>query len=110
MVRAYTSTQGQATGPVTAYEEAHVIRQLAPEKDERYRDLAAKMSQGTLTTNERSELRALVQESEQLALENARALLRHRDPDAYAAARAEEQRLAGRKSGRSQRHRQSQAE
>ncbi len=105
MVRAYTPTRDGATGQVTPFEEAHVIRHMAPERDQRYRDLVERMREGTLTPKERLELRTLVQESEQLAVENARAMLRHRDPDAYTAALAEEQRIAGQATSRSRRRR-----
>ncbi|MBI3970378.1 MAG: hypothetical protein HY332_03735 [Chloroflexi bacterium] len=63
---------------------------LEGQKDRRYHELAEKLDQGILSPKERNELRALAEEAAQLTLENARALLRHRDPAAYAAALAEE--------------------
>jgi hypothetical protein len=65
---------------------------MAPEKSRRYEELAEKLDRGVLTREERAELRALAAESEQLTLDNARALLRHRDPAAYVAALAAERR------------------
>jgi hypothetical protein len=63
---------------------------MAPEKNRRYGELASKRDRGPLTAAEKAEMTALVRESEELMLENARALLRHRDPLAYAAIVAEE--------------------
>jgi hypothetical protein len=54
-------------------------------------ELARRNNDGLLSDDERRELARLVQQASVLMLENARALLRHRDPAAYEAALAEEQ-------------------
>lgn len=96
MARAYvdsgTDPVTSHSGTLTPYEQRHVIRRLPPESDRRYRELAEKQDRGILAPAERAEMRALAAEAEQLTLENARALLRHRSPDAFAAALADEQR------------------
>lgn len=86
MARAVLETP-HAASLLTEYERAHVIRHLPAEQDQRYRTLAEKQSRGVLTASERDELRRLVDESERLSIENAQALLHHRDPGAFAALR-----------------------
>jgi hypothetical protein len=86
MARAVLETPHSAA-PLTEYERTHVIRRLPAERDQRYRALAEKQSRGMLTASERDELGRLVDESERLSIENAQALLRHRDPAAFAALR-----------------------
>jgi hypothetical protein len=73
------------------------LRKEPPETTRRYRELADKLSTGTLTPAERQELEALVAASERLSLENARALLRRRKPETYDEALAEEQRAVHRR-------------
>jgi hypothetical protein len=91
MARAHVHAEAQAVGPVTDYEAGHIIRALPPEKEQRYAALAAKRDGGSLSAGEHAELRALIAESEQLMLDNARALLRYRNPLAYAQTIREEQ-------------------
>ena len=85
MARAAEETHRSASSPLTEYERMHLIRHFPVEKDRRYHQLVERQALGTLTAAERAELQRLVDEAEQLSIENARALLRHRDPSAFAA-------------------------
>lgn len=106
MVRVGSRTQTRLTGPITADEETHVIRHMPPELEARMHELARRHNQGQLPHDELAEFDALVRQAEELTLENARALLRHRDAAAYAAALAEEQRILRREAtGRQRQHR-----
>jgi hypothetical protein len=93
MARAQARSEAQSLGPITPYEEAHVIRRFTPETEARMHDLARRHNDGLLSGEERRELDHLVEQASELMLENARALLRHRHPDCYEAALAEEQGL-----------------
>lgn len=98
MARAYERADSRASDvpPATgsrADEGADVLRRTSPEQDRRYRELAERLDAGLLTAEEQQELEALIADTEQLMLENSRALLRHRDPKAFAAAVAEERRV-----------------
>ena len=102
MARAQARPGQQATGPITPHEEAHVIRRLPPEVEARMHELAGRNNEGLLTQEEHREYDQLVQQASELMLENARALLRHRDPAAHEAAMAEEQGLRRRTRKRTQ--------
>ncbi len=91
MARVGVHEEAAVVGPVTDYEARHVIRSFPPEKEQRYAALAAKRDAGSLTADERAELRLLIAASEQLTIDNARALLRYRSPEAYAQTIRDEQ-------------------
>jgi hypothetical protein len=85
MVRAYAPLDTLAPGDITDYERTHILRHMPDAASRRYEELNAKRAKQALTAAERAEFQNLVAASEQLALENAGALLRHRDPAAYEA-------------------------
>ena len=98
MARAFERTDTRASDVPAATNSrevvgARVLRRTSPEQDRRYHELADKLDAGRLTAEEQHELETLIAEMEQLMLENSRALLRHRDPEAFAATVAEERRV-----------------
>lgn len=98
MARGQAQAPREVAGPAaphdaTPYEQAHVIRRMDPASEARMHELAERHNEGQLTAEELAEYDRLIQQAEELTLGNARALLRHRNPAAYAAALAEEQRI-----------------